>query len=136
MPTPSRGAATNRPDTSPKAVARVLRECANKLPFSFGVTRTAEVYALADALEQQPVSESPFRGALTKDDWDARIMRALSVPINHPYRITKAIHAAFPELAPTDDPTETCANCHIAYPVAEVHCTAEGRFLCDGCADD
>lgn len=108
-----------KPDTSPANVARVLKRVLDGNPIVHNglVTKLgAEIYdlhrALADALEQQtaPISDTPFRGALTKGEWERRVRLAtLPHPYNsggivlHPDTIRSVLRAAFPELAPSDD---------------------------------
>jgi len=90
----------NKPDTSPQNSARVLREALNALPSTFGPTRLAQSYALADALDALP----------TPITWEERV-KAASVPYrtgrdaySQPVRklVASILRAAFPEMAPND----------------------------------
>ena len=119
------------PDTSPKAVARVLRDLLAQID---RMAPTLEEYdytpeecagkALADALDAAPaVSHTPLLGALTKDEWAARVERgAIRLALDSRFpgaewplnfsetdrrifslQSDAALRASFPELAPADD---------------------------------
>lgn len=90
MPTP-------KLDTSPAAVAEVLRNCADSLSYVLGESiQIASIRALADALERQ--GETP---------WSERVDRAVdalhdtNIPVAGPrYTAIALLCAAFPEFAP------------------------------------
>lgn len=104
------------PDTSNANVAAILRICADYAErikwIESGVPSpvSADIRALADALDAQAVSQKPLWGALTEDDWKTREDAALNSfwdqharTFSNSAALMYALRAAFPELAPADD---------------------------------
>ena len=95
------------PDTSPANVARVLREAGARVEF-FSQELSARCDALADALEREAESATPWDSLVDRIPWETRVACATlairdATGWTEGERAAKVLFAAFPELAPSDD---------------------------------